>query len=561
MSEEITFNYCGFNSRDDLFLIIDEINRNITPEISENVQEIPGMVGQLFQGNSYGQKVLDLEVVIRADSERDRVQKYHALSTLIMQTGDDEYPMIFSDEAEYTYYGHFSAVSKPERISKTSHWAKFTLTFSCSDPKGYGEYKSADMTSNPIEISPSGTAECYPIFTCLPKKDVTKIAITDDDGNYVYLGADVDPDTGDSPINKEPLVLHDPCNTLATWTEITKSNLTFTIENGIPSGQMRSTANAIKVALDSNGVSNFGPATNDSKWHGPVRQQWLPNAYGDFRLLVRMHNYQYYPRARGKCEVYLLDEDGARFGKIMLKDVGNSEEVAVQFQIGTSSNFKEIYAGKGKVTKRKKITKTIKLGAGTKKVTSKGKTKTVQQWKTVKLDEDSSTSTFTDFYGYLRLQKIGNKYQVYILKLDSNSNPLWDKPIIVNWTDTNNKFSNKKLAGIAFYTGKMDIAEDAANPKKAYKHNNMALTDVKVWNIIDGGNNSTKAPTVIAHKGDEIKINAEDRTVYKNGAPFMEKLYIGSKFPTLQGEVDKTFAFEPDLDEADWYYEYRPTNN
>ncbi|MDQ7860621.1 hypothetical protein RCO48_04660 [Peribacillus frigoritolerans] len=151
---------------------------------------------------------------------------------------------------------------------------------------------------------------------------------------------------------------------------------------------MRSTANAIKVALDSNGVSNFGPATNNSKWHGPVRQQWLPNAYGDFRLLVRMYNYQYYPRARGKCEVYLLDEDGARFGKIMLKDVGNSEEVAVQFQIGTSSNFKEIYAGKGKSVQKKEKYQNDKVGGQVqKKVTSKGKTKTVQQWKTVKLDE------------------------------------------------------------------------------------------------------------------------------------------------------------------------------
>jgi hypothetical protein len=64
------------------------------------------------RGNSYGQKVVDLEVVIRADSEKDRVQKYHALSTLIMQTGDDEYPMFFSDESDYTYYGHFSGVSK-----------------------------------------------------------------------------------------------------------------------------------------------------------------------------------------------------------------------------------------------------------------------------------------------------------------------------------------------------------------------------------------------------------------------------------------------------------------
>jgi hypothetical protein len=60
------------------------------------------------------------------------------------------------------------------------------------------------MTKNPITIFPDGTGECYPVFTCLPKKDVTKIAITDENGTYVYLGSDVDPDSGDSSIDNEP---------------------------------------------------------------------------------------------------------------------------------------------------------------------------------------------------------------------------------------------------------------------------------------------------------------------------------------------------------------------
>jgi hypothetical protein len=39
----------------------------------------------------------------------------------------------------------------------------------------------------------------------------------------------------------------------------------------------------------------------------------------------------------------------------------------------------------------------------------------------------------------------------------------------------------------------------------------------------------------------------------------MKNLYIGSEFPTMRGGVSKTFAFEPDLIDADWYFEYRPT--
>ncbi|MGC4375932.1 distal tail protein Dit [Fictibacillus sp. Mic-4] len=553
-----TFNFCGVDSKD-LGLIVNEVKKPVTPEIKENTQDVPGMLGEIFLGNSYGQKTFEITVTIKASSEQERVQKIDQLNELVMTFGSGEYPMIFSTEADYTYYGHFSAISVPERLSQT-HWATCTLTFSCSDPRGYGEYEAYDLIQNPVTITPNGKAECFPIFTCMPKKDVTKIAITDEEGNYIYVGADVDPDTGDSPVNKEPLVLHDPCNTLATWTEITKSNLTFELENGIPSGTMRSTADAIKVGLTSDGYADFGPATNDKKWHGPVRLQWLPNGYDDFRIRVRMWNNQYYPRSRGKCEVYLLDSNGVRFGKFMLKDNGNSEEVYAQIQLGKSNDFHNLYYGKGKIRKGKKTTKTIKLGAGTKEVKSKGKTKTEQQWKTVKIDEDTTKSTFTNFYGYLELQKIGNKYRAEIMKFDDNSNPAWDKPIVVTWTDTQKKYG-KSLAGIAFYTAKMDIEEDAANPVKRYTNNGMALSDVKVWSIINGGNGSTSKPTVIAHKGDEIKLNCEDRTVYKNGAFFMKNLYIGSQFPTMQGGVPKTFAFEPGLEDADWYIEYRPTKN
>ncbi|AJH77480.1 distal tail protein Dit [Heyndrickxia coagulans] len=551
---EFGFFYAGAHSREFNLKVI-EIHRNIFPTVEEQTQNIPGMSGDLYLGTNVKNRTFVVDVEIVAGSHTQRIDLIHQISDWLMPVDDAEFDLIFDDEQDFTYYAHVSNITE---VTRSLYKGKASITFSCSDPKGYGEYQQHDMTTNPITITPDGTAECYPIFTCMPKKDVTKIAITDEDGNYVYLGADVDPDTGDAPIDKEPLVFHDTCNTLANWTAINSSNITFELENGIPSGTMRSTANAIKVGKTSDGYADFGAATNDKKWHGPVRLQWLPNGYDDFRIRVRMWNRQYYSRARGKCEVYLLDSNGTRFGKIMLKDNGSSEEVYAQVQLGTSSSYKNIYYGKGNIKKGKKKTKTVKLGTGTKKVTEKGKSKTVQQWKTVKLDEDTSTNTFTDFYGYIELQKIGNKYRVEIMKFDDDSNPAWSKPLVYTYTDSSGKYA-KQLAGIAFYTAKMDIKEDAADPVKHYTNNGMGLSDVKVWNIIDGGNGSSASPTTIAHKGDEIKINCEDRTVYKNGAIFMDKLYIGSNFPTLQGGVEKVFSFEPDLSDADWYYEYKST--
>jgi hypothetical protein len=364
---------------------------------------------------------LRLILRLRAKDSSERAQKIHELTDLVMTLGNGEYPMIFSNDSEYTYYGHFRAISTPERVNRTSNWASCTLTFACSDPKGYGEYQQQDMTQNPIKIYPAGNGECYPVFTCMPKKDVTKIAITDENGTYVYLGADVDPDTGDAPIDKEPLVLHDECNTLATWTEITNNTLTFALDNGVIGGTMQSTSAAIKVG-SVNDYADFGSAVS-GKWHGPCRLQWLPNSYSDYRIKVGMYNRQYNPRARGKSEVYLIDSNGARIAHISLKDNGNSEEVIDKNRLKNGPSEKSVYDSYGKINKGKTNSKTVKLGAGTKKVTSKGKTKTVQKWKTVKLDEDTSTSIYTDFYGFIQLEKIGNKFKVEIMKMDDNSNP------------------------------------------------------------------------------------------------------------------------------------------
>jgi predicted phage tail component-like protein len=562
----LTFNFCGVDAVTELDLIVTKIRIPVTPEINEYTQDVPGMLGKVFLGNSYGQKIFEIDVIIKASNASEQAQKIQDLTNLVMTFGTGEYPMVFSNISEYTYYGHFNNISTPEEIIETSHWMKSTLTFACSDPKGYGEYESNDMTQNPMTITPNGKAECYPIFTCLPNKDIKKIAVTDEDGTYVFIGADIDPGTGQEDINKEPLVFHDTCNDLSKWTKITSTNLTWNLDNGSIGGEMRNTTDALRPALvtvDGKNYENFGnPVAGD--WHGPVRLQWLPGSYDDYRIQVRMVNQQTYARANGRIDLFLLDANGERIGKIMLKDTGSESKIVyAQAQLGSSSSgtHKDIYYGAGKIARGKTVKRTIKVGAGTKTVTTKGVKKTVQLWKTVTIDEDLDTSAYTNFYGHITLQKIGNKYRVEIMKLNNKGNPAWSKPVVVPWTDTKKTY-NKALAGIALYTAKYDIYEDTTTPITRYKNNDLCLADVRVWNIIDGGNgvNST-LPKVIAHKGDEIKINCEDHTIYKNGAVWMKNLYIGSDFPIMQGGIQKTFAFEPSLTDADWYFEYLPTIN
>jgi predicted phage tail component-like protein len=548
----LTFNFCGVDAVADLDLIVNDIRMPVTPEITENVQQVPGMVGAVFLGNTYGQKVFEIEVTIKANDSAERVDRIHELTELVMTFGDGEYPMVFSNDSQYTYYGHFTNISVPERVVRDLSWATVTMTFTCSNPKGYGQYTTFDVTENPTSIYPNGRSECYPIFTCIPKQDVQKIAVASEDGEYVFLGEGVDLDTGEALQNLEPLVVSDECDALSNWTPVTTP--TFEVENGVVRG-------SIFADQWSFGVSSFGAAYG-GKWHGPLISRWLPGAYNDFRIRIRLANRQYYPRAMGKIELYLLNNSGGRIGKIMLRDSENSKVVTAQVQLGTTSGgtHKDLYFGAGAIKQGRTVQKTIRVKNGTKTVTYKGKTTTVQLWRTVTINEDLDTGVFTDFYGYIELKKIGNKYRVEILKLDSKSNPAWTKPIVINWTDTSNTYSGNNLAGIALYCAKYDITEDTANPVVAYRNNGLSLSGVQVWNIIDGGNDSTK-PKTIAHAGDEIKINCENHNVYKNGAYFMDKFYIGSQFLTMNGGIYKTFAFEPGLDKADWYVEYRPTTN
>lgn len=553
----LTFSFCGVDAVVDLDLIVNDISIPVAPEISESTQDVPGMVGKIFLGNSYGQRVFDIEVTIKAKNSTDLADKIHDLSDIFMTVGDDEYPMQFSNDPEFTYYGRFSSIGNPEWIVRGSAWRRLTLQFTCSDPKGYGDYIKTDMKTNPVSLLPLGRSETYPIFTCIPKKDVSKIAVTDEDGNYVFLGAGVDADDGDTVQDLEPLVMHDNCNDLTLWSAITKP--TFVIENGIIQGSFKATANAFQPSSWGNNYSG--------KWHGPMIQRWLPGSYSDYRIRARILNYQYYPRAMGKVELYLLDSNGARIGKIEVGDHENSKKVKVKVQVGNDVTRKNIYDSPGTVKNGATKTKTIKVKNGTKVVTKtvtvKGKKKTtketVQVWKNVKVNEDLDTSTFTNFYGYVELKKIGKVYRVEILKLTNGSNPGWSKPIVVTWTDTKSTYQ-KDIAGIALYAGKYDIYEDIANPRVSYTTNTLQLCDVTVDNIINGGNVTTK-PQIIARKNDEIKINSEDHTIYKNGGYFMSKFYIGSQFLNMEGGVYKTFAFEPSLNDADWYVEYTPTTS
>ncbi|ODJ62188.1 distal tail protein Dit [Brochothrix thermosphacta] len=563
---EIKFNYCGFDSYKELGLITNDTHRSITAEFKEQTTEIAGMLGDLYEGTSLGSKKIEIDVTLVSNTEEERVYTLRELSNLITQTTDgDEYPLIFSDEPDVTWWVHPIGISEPTRIAKNSSSVSFTMSFSCSEGVGYQTKEEIQLTKETTTYTPKGNTTTHPVLTLTTESDLSKIGVANGD-EYVYLGAGFDVENQDAPVNLKPRILNDPCNSLAPWTKISTPTLTFNIENGklATDADMASTPSAIKIG-DKSGKPFFG--TNPSgigkgAWYGPIRQQMLSKECDDWQVTARFNMENKTPRAKNKMELYLLDKQGMRIGKIMVKDSDYSLENTIDLQIGYASEsgrFKAVYNsdrdGQGKVTsknnlKPKKISfKTIAKVTDKKKKIKKGDVIS----KAMTVEQSNSKNVFTDFYGNLILKKEGNKYTATVEKLDSKG--LVSKKYSKTFTDSANKFNNK-LAGVALFLAKWDIKEDTSNPVVVYTPNYMSLCDVKVYDILG------KENQIVAQPGDEIIIDCENNVVYRNGIRYLENVAIGSQFFSAEAKQENVVTVYPEPDAKNkWELSYVPRIN
>lgn len=429
-------------------------------------------------------------------------------------------------------------------------------------------------------------ATSYPLFTLIAPTQLTKIAIADNSGNdnYVFLGSETDPDADDQIVDNTPRVLWDRCNTMATWRNFnTTTNLpTFDIENGVigNGSALTSTANAIYLKTDSKDHYMFGSPFTAKKWNGPgavhpALSEPLPNWIITARLEIGCKD----PRAMGKIELYLLDQNQARMGKIMLKDNSNSRDVTLEVELGSHSTRTHL-SSFGTKYKGKTSTKSIKVYKGGKKTTktvtykSGGKTKkkTEVQYITKKLATSTGSSSFTNWRGNVTFSLIGNKMSFSAMKLNSKSANAWAKPITKSVTlsdaDLKKFVGSSELDSFAIYMAKYPITEDLSNPAVGYSNDWFKLDDLVVQKVINGGSSEVAAPTPICDVGDEIKIATEDGTVYRNGEPFnslnghMVKA-IGSSITglALQDNADKTYSLFPSTTLGCWQIDQRHVMN
>src|SRR5699024_5373045 len=109
---------------------------------------------------------------IKANSKEEYNSKSRALvNVLITPDSDRELGVIFGEEPDIIYYGHFENIPDPQPLTDTSWDYATTLSFVASDPRGFYNQESevVDMSSGSLSFTPKGTAFSDPVITIIPK--------------------------------------------------------------------------------------------------------------------------------------------------------------------------------------------------------------------------------------------------------------------------------------------------------------------------------------------------------------------------------------------------------
>lgn len=575
------------------------------PVMSPVTQSIPKRLGNLFFGNEIGERTIELKVAFVHKTQQEFENLRKSFENFIIQQDTSQKELVLDDDITWSYYGVFTGLTEWENINNDIYIS--TLTFTCFDPLRYGKHETIHVGSDAVyDFMPKGYSTTRPTFHGVAKNNTTWAGVASSDGGFLHLGGKLDittqetigggtPDDDDSigggiivdedgnvipnDVWNPNLLLKDTAQNLSAWQRVSNDSVAWEVENGnIGKGSY------LQQNTEDIDVKTFGTNQNTKDtWYGAGIERMLTKSVDDWKVRWRIQSINKYKRSETKLELYILDQNKRRIGKLSIKDTSTGQDQQAYVQVFKNSGATVTVLKQEPTVKNKKTTKTANK---VKKTTTDKKGKTTTTWVTLKeqYNQNESTNSFTDFYGYLELEHYQGVYTARIVTLDPktrNEVKRWSG----TWTDKNNELS-RDLAGFGMYFAKSPIAEDKKGTP--YEDNVLRFCDLEVWETVttvggsipkkvkaastpvsplalDGSENGYRDTTVtvvntspytILTAGDEIHINSELGRVYKNGMIFNEALHIGSEFLEFEGGKTTQLSF---CDNIDWYITYRPT--
>ena len=513
------FSYNGMLNTD-LGLIMGKVLLPVTPAISETSQTIPNRFGDVYLGSSYGSLTINVPIYYRtpytyfnrADDGNAAEKKIREISAAFIKPQEKrgtEYPLIFGDLPDVTFYAHITQISDPEQMNDgVADWSS-TITFVCSDPRGFLEQQDFDVPDTTAVLPVKGNTPVGSIIVATFNNDVKTFTVVKDTGEqsteFVQLGGDndVDGDTSGSGNDKVRLLVDDPCTTLSTWTKITQNANPVDTVNIDIDGTMASTDLSLRAAEKADGKYDFGKVNTHDNWYGPAElHQALTYSPKNWKLSVRLHHTKFKVahnyRSMGKVEVYILDTKQKTCGRIGMKDVKGGSYPVAYVQLG--HNFDNGTEGKDY--------KTLYYGSAQNFTHSSNPTKVTVEYKKAKkyLDNNQQVDAFSDFFGQFSIVK------QYVKQSGGQTAINWGYSIDqwdatkgtymgsglhlggnqVAFVDTDCKF-DFDLSTIAYFTVKHDITEDKANVK--YHDVFQTITNYHVEELLDSPSKVTTDST------------------------------------------------------------------
>lgn len=460
--------------------------RPVFAPLKRNYLTVPGVPGSRLKSTDIDSRPLDIPVRIRANNMEELQKVKEDLAAWLYS--EKEEPLIIDDEPDRIYY---AVVDGQLDLDELVNRGKGTISF-LARPFKYSTVSKYQHSSvfddlSLLTVKNQGTVETYPTFEIQADKEYTYIDVTNGD-QVNRIGRIVNIE--EYARKREELILNDKLTTTVSWVKTEG----FVRIDGLATGTMKSDGYRFIA-------ENFGTMTDG--WHGPFYKKSLGQELTDFQLEAFLELINTGEDKFGKVEVYLLDADNLPVCMLSLKDV--------------DSAGKRIYA-------------TVRMGGGD------------VAYKDIISTHGEKEHTFWNFYGILRVKKVGNQWEAYVSTIDKQTGKHTARTFKA-YSDDEQQFTRKPTQ-IGIYIaqyGSRSAASMRADDVRVYKIN--SLTENQIPYIVQAGDIIT-----FNHEEELVLINGEDRT---------DLLAFGGEFfPLARG--DNMIAGSPPLPiKAMWRERFR----
>nr|WP_286119292.1 distal tail protein Dit [Thermoactinomyces sp. DSM 45891] len=491
------FKFAGKHSSE-FHILVTNISRSILPPLTEKTVNVPSRAGGYFFGTEIGMREFQVDITISGKTDTEMMEKFREIGVWLRS--DEEQELIFDVEPTKTYFAYLTGSTDLQTVGTTGF---STLRFLCPDPYSYGPLiESPVITSSPVEVKVEGKEKTYPVIVANFKENSTYFSLATKD-QYIHIG---NPEGLDQiTIPPEEKLIDDEMLSTSGWTSFTN------IDEGSVGG-------VITPDDWSFVASDYGKG---SEWHGPALQKMSTTSAKHFRLEAIVGFYSVSQMEMGRIEFYLLDTNGGVVGKLALMDAWvGSESTKIEARAGTRDDGHYFANTVGSMSYKKKTTYVKK------KV--RGRTKTVAQTQTEEYGQ------YSDFYGKITIERIGPVWRAQLIRLSKFFGlEVASSRVEFRWVNPDIDDYNEPVSGVAIHFGQHSSYQVVPSMYCSQ------LTLKKINPI------TTIAVPEIIEAGDEVVIDCEVGSIYKNGTVWLSELNMGSQYLSLEGDVVNNLAYQP----------------